>query len=193
MWRPHDNWRHTLRRRFSAGLALAAYLMVTIGFPFPNRFAQEGSSAVSCQRQACSCCAAANGTGPCCCYRSAVPPVAAAPASCCASHAANPAPAESSCCSHKSAAPKEPANNSAQPSPASAAAQAGTTWVLGVSAFRCHGMSEIWLAQATQFLPPPAPTWTPATDARPWLRAADVFPDPSSSSPLDPPPRPFSI
>lgn len=193
MWRPHDNrWRQMLRRRFSAGLALAAYLAVTIGFPLPNRFILDGTSP-SCQRLPCGCCAAANGTGPCCCGRSLVQPVNAAPSSCCASHAAEAAPVESSCCSHKGAAPKEHTGDSTQPPPVAATTASGATWMLGISAFRCHGLSEIWLTQATQFLPPPAPTWTLCTDARPWLRIADVFAHPLSSSPLDPPPRSFSI
>jgi hypothetical protein len=180
----------TSRRRFSAALALLAYLAVTLGLPLPIHCAGARGQPGSCQNQCCACGATADGRSRCCCSLPEEPSnrtdinAKPAPSSCCSQHKAsdNSSPATPSCCAHATTTEKSPAK-----------APSASAWVLGITAFRCHGLSDLWFGAIVESLPPPLWSWCLSPPARPALRPADVFGDSFSSFPLDPPPRPTSI
>src|SRR5437016_1785557 len=65
-WRTHY-WRRWTRR-ITAGLALAAYLVATIGFPIPAPAGKDRSAPFPCQDHACGCRSAEQCWQHCCCF-----------------------------------------------------------------------------------------------------------------------------
>jgi len=168
------------RRRLCSGLVLFSYLATVFGYPLPAS-PSAGNQESFGQPQACGCSAEAQRSGNCCCsVRSGCPG--------CAGTSVAPEQ-KKSCCQP----PTQPATNSTdphKPGPAGLSnAPARLTWVLGVAAQGCQGLSTIWLTNGAATPPAPPVLWNPALQPMERLANSNTAACRLPVAPLDPPPR----
>jgi hypothetical protein len=175
-------WTH----RACAGLALAAFLTATLGFPLPPPSPKDRSRPFPCQDHACGCQSAEECWQHCCCFTAAErwawarehhaepPAYAERPAAggdggCCHTDG------RAACCSDHGA------RKARRPS--------SSPWLAGVAAMHCHGQASLWLAAGAVTPPPPLVTWRPYLRPGAWLSYPAADPPAVSLLPPDPPPR----
>jgi hypothetical protein len=200
------------RRRMTVIVALCAYLFTAVGMPMPVYRAQQETSgaAYPCQHHACGCPSADQCWKQCCCYTPReklawarehgveapaflVAEVAAEEArDMVVAHSADKAPAKRSCCAHHPAGPAHDhscehgcAHEEHEDAPS-----LEVTFVSGVMAQKCQGLSTLWTVSGATLPPPRNIIWQFQWDVVEWL-ACDATLDNSldSSPPVPPPPR----
>lgn len=193
-------WSHLIRkqrRRLLAGVVLLAYLGAIFGFPAPAAQATDQSQPYPCQGHLCGCRNADDCWRHCCCHTPSerlqwaqahhVEPPAALAADCgwrserLRDQQTTKSEPESSCCSACSEpAPRKSCGSS--PSPKGVK--------LGMSAFRCRGLSTIWVSAGVVLPPPAKASWhlqpAPPLDC---LLLPEALPIAVALLPPDPPPR----
>ncbi|HEV3256996.1 MAG TPA: hypothetical protein VG013_08970 [Gemmataceae bacterium] len=175
-------------RKLCAILALLSYLAVGVGLPLPVLAHKDRSQPYPCQDHPCGCPNAEECWRHCCCFtpeqrwawaeaHHVVPPAyAERPTGAQPDHDTGTPPTKSCCGQHR--------HDSPPPSPA------GSRWVLGVEALRCHGLNTVWASTGAVVPPPPVLTWRPFWPLSGCLSFADAAPLPQVLTPPDPPPRP---
>jgi hypothetical protein len=176
-----------LRRRLTAAVALCAYLITTVGLPLPA-YVNKGSVPFPCQHHACGCTTAAGCWQRCCCYSASEklawarehnvdpptgllaevaanllhPPLAASdstslhsPKACCAEH--QTPDDDHSRHPHDATCRGEHAGESL-----------GVTFVLGIKARQCRGLTDFWCLSGA-VVPPPAVGWQFQWNVVEWL------------------------
>lgn len=191
-------WKHLWRkqrRRLLAAVVLLAYLGAIFGFPAPAAHANTDSRPFPCQGHVCGCQNADDCWRHCCCHspserlqwaadHDVTPPASVSadlgwrserlrdqesPKSCC-KKSAKAAPGHKNCCSTN----EKPAQRG---------------WIIGMSPFRCRGLSTLWVS-AGIVLPPPVPSvWNPNLVLLDCLSQADATLAGIVPLPPDPPPR----
>ena len=205
-------WR-LLARRLAALVTLAAYLAATFGVPLPARASRPGRQAFPCQGLLCGCDTAEQcdscgcftseerqawakahnpqpapeekPVGTCCCNSE---PKEGCPH--CAHKSQPPAPPTKACCATKK---KPDAGNG--PADRCRAQPGGPTkdktpvrWG-GMSAWRCAGLSMLWVGAAAVAPAAPPVQWQPLLDFVGWLGANPSHAAGLPFTPPDPPPR----
>jgi hypothetical protein len=203
------SWRLFTRRLCAAG-TLLAYLCAVVGVPVPARAARPQGAAFPCQMLGCGCQTAKDCDG-CGCATPPAPepepepkPAEPAPACCCCKgqestescgHCAKKQPARS-CCAAPTAAPTKAAATpkkscgSCQQAPKDndGKEQTGLRWA-GISAWRCHGVTPLWVGAAASTPAAPPVAWQPVLTFSGWLAQANQTSVTLSFDLLDPPPR----
>ena len=184
-------------RRFVTGAALAAYLVSACGLPMPVAGVRDNSVPFPCQNHACGCASATQCWDNCCCYtpaqrlawadRHGVTIPAEARRALIAA-AASPA-AHSACCLAGGDDHVGCDASGHQCTQCAAHDESTVTWVLGIHARKCRGLSTEWVASGATMPVEIGPLWQ--FDWRPVGRVA-IASDPLDSlsdSPGVPPPR----
>ena len=217
-WMRPRLWR-TQRHRFGvAGLCLA-YLLAALDLPLPASVRKETSQPFPCQNHPCGCQTAEQCWRSCCCFTpeqrwawarahhveppayaekpiekpvdtgwNAVklrdrdnPATAAAPRACCQQHrtrATAAAPAKSCCRTEK--------NRPAESPPVK---KGRVRWTSTMTAWRCQGMTTLWVSSGAVMPVPPIVAWSPDRPLISPISLADEKPRNLPRTPLPPPPR----
>ena len=164
-----------LRRRLVTGVALVAYLASTLGYPLPLPAAgpQDASVAFPCQGHACGCNSAAQCWDSCCCYSAAerlawiAKHQATVPQSTLEALRSEAAvdDAPPACCQRDRALCTDcndgsPCEHTDQDKPRAPADDAPAfTWVLGIQAQKCQGVSTLWIISGANLPLDIKPLW----------------------------------
>ncbi len=211
-WSWHRRASDCWQRRLVVTVALAGYLVTTIGIPLPAYLNKQDNMPFPCQHHACGCATARQCWESCCCYtpreklawaqaNHVVPParlvaeVAAADghdATHCATHASE---LTARCCAQQRVSSAAVADHHRHDERDHAschqhdARSLGVTLVIGALARQCRGMAELWCASGAALPPPAAVDWQFQWNVVAWV-ALDAYPLPASNlSPPVPPPR----
>lgn len=210
-WPATTSFWTLLPRRSCAAVALLAYLVTSVGLPLPGRPRKDHTVPFPCQDNPCGCQSAQECWQNCCCNtpeqrrawaeaHGVTPPAYAvlaprgwdtrpqrkpAPAKCdlCATVAAEcegcerPAP---SCCK---------INPKSNPAEAKSKATPTWRWRIGITVFRCRGISLFWLQGGSALPPPPIVAWLPAFPLVDQVNDGSARPLRLPHVPPKPPPR----
>jgi hypothetical protein len=194
-------------RRWITGIALVAYLASVWGYPLPRAGSADASTPFPCQQHQCGCHSAEQCWKSCCCFTPAqrvawarergVTIPAEAQSVLLADHNEHRGDDRKSCCaSHDHANDKTACHVDAQDgakTPAcskcvSRPGESKVTWVLGIEARKCQGLSTLWIASGAslplEILPLWEFDWAPAGQI---LLAADSLEFVSFAPPVPPP------
>jgi hypothetical protein len=187
-----------LRHRLVAAIALAAYLVTTVGLPLPAYVTKQSGVPFPCQHHACGCATAKQCWEHCCCYSAAeklawarehhveppahlVAEVAAIEADPVLSAAKCQAACSHSCCAeHKAHASCCDEHD---------APSAGLTFVLGIKARVCRGLVDFWCLSGAVLPPPSVVGWQFQWDVVEWLALDASSLHRGHPAPAVPPPR----
>lgn len=197
-FRRHFGWK-PLSRSLAPRLALLSYFVAAFGFPLPTSSTKDYSQPFPRQHRLCGCGHAVDCLGCCCCGNHEAPQAqpresfAEAQLSVAEqmpAQVSDDPPTSKACCHHRANAAV-----SSQPKPAPQAnhapqkASTSFRWVAGISAFKCQGLSALWVS-AIPTLPTLAePSWYLDLAPSGWVACADAFPMTLGRRPLVPPPR----
>lgn len=197
------SWLLFTRRLCAAG-TLLAYLCAVVGVPMPARAARPQGAAFPCQQLGCGCQTASDCDGCGCFAPSAAEPEPKpeepAPACCCCSGKETTEScgscarkqAKRSCCAvptKSTPAPVKKSCGSCGQAPRDADPnKTGVRWA-GVSAWRCHGVTPLWVGAAASTPVAPPVAWQPLLTFAGWVAPADQSSVTLSFDLLDPPPR----
>jgi hypothetical protein len=176
-WSWHRRAHNCWQRRLVVVVALAGYLVATIGVPLPAYVNKDHGTPFPCQHHACGCATARQCWESCCCYSpqeklawatanhvepptrliAEVEAAAAHPSHDCDAHAPKPA---GRCCSAAKAAVAVAAHHEHGDQEESGCEHCGqqapqVTLVIGALARQCRGLADLWIASGAA-LPPPA-------------------------------------
>lgn len=201
-----------LRRRLIAAVALFAYLVSTVGLPLPASVS-KGGVPFPCQHHACGCATARECWEHCCCYSApeklawarkhhvepparlvaevaaieADPLLASAsaktshtPKACCAEHQSRAEDHDHSHAACGAACCHEHDEHEANSS--------GVTFVIGIKARQCRGLTDAWCSSGA-VMPPPAVGWQFQWDVVGWLTLDAARLDSGDRTPPIPPPK----
>jgi hypothetical protein len=205
--------RRGWQRKLAAAVALCAYVVSATGLPIPVYVAKTSGVAFPCMDHACGCLTADQCWKNCCCHtpeerlawareHHVAPPaellalVATARDLASDEHATN---LHGQCCTahqhgakHTHSTSDEAKHNDHEHAPACthcSAKTAGFTFMVGIAARKCRGLTDQWCASGAVLPPPVAVTWQFQWDLVEWL-ASDAPPLASLGlSPPVPPPR----
>ncbi|MBI3837999.1 MAG: hypothetical protein HY288_08710 [Planctomycetia bacterium] len=211
-WSWHRRARDCPQRRLVVAVALAAYLVATMGIPLPAYVNKEDGIPFPCQHHACGCATGRQCWESCCCYTprqklawayanhvqppaSLVAEVAAAEMHDASHGAMHAAELPAHCCAQRRASATALAHRQHHDEHAAAschkhdAHSGGVTLVIGALARQCRGMVEVWCASGACLPPPAAIDWQFQWDLVEWVALAGHTLPIGNLSPPVPPPR----
>ena len=185
-------FEHRRHRRFTASVALCAYLVTATGLPVPVAAGKTDGVPFPCQHHACGCTSAQQCWSHCCCFTPAerlawahenhVEPPAELVAEVAATHehADCKASERRSCCAKHGHDEHDDDHEHEAP---------GVTLVIGLRAMQCRGLTTLWSASGAALPVVPAITWQFQWDVVEWLPAQTSLSPSGSLAPPIPPPR----
>lgn len=195
----HPIRRGILRRRWTAALALVAYLAASVGVPVPAPKAASGGVPFPCQDHECGCATAEQCWRSCCCHtveerwawaraRNIEPPACAEKPAEASWRVARlrdreAASTRKSCCSEGHSC-CEPEAKPVVPKP-----EMTPRWQWTSATLRCRGVAETWTGASVSLPPPIAVAWIPFPRPVGWLGALLDIAETVPVCPPIPPPR----
>jgi hypothetical protein len=183
-FRRRDRCTRTRQQRLIAGVAICAYLLTTIGFPLPA-YVNKGGMPFPCQNHACGCATADQCWDHCCCFSTTEklawarehnivsPERLVADAEVIEAHAghssAKPSAcgaAKSCCTEHHGSATTSAGRHAHEPHEYANCgkdhddnASLGVTFVVGIKARQCRGLTDFWCHSGAVVSPPSVVRW----------------------------------